>query len=81
MLEDLKRQVLEANLALPKHNLVTLTWGKNAEDAVHNAIVLEEVAYMGIFCRQLAPQLPDMQQTLLDKHYLRKHGAKAYYGQ
>ena len=32
-------------------------------------------------CRQLAPQLPDMQQTLLDKHYLRKHGAKAYYGQ
>ncbi|UMX56633.1 hypothetical protein MJ524_04820 [Escherichia coli] len=35
----------------------------------------------GIFCRQLAPQLPDMQQTLLDKHYLRKHGAKAYYGQ
>jgi len=43
--------------------------------------VLEEVAYMGIFCRQLAPRLPDMQQTLLDKHYLRKHGAKAYYGQ
>ncbi len=36
---------------------------------------------MGIFCRQLAPQLPDMQPTLLDKHYLRKHGAKAYYGQ
>ncbi len=55
--------------------------GKNAEDAVHNAIVLEEIAYMGIFCRQLAPQLPAMQQTLLDKHYLRKHGAKAYYGQ
>ncbi len=55
--------------------------GKNAEDAVHNAIVLEEVAYMGIFCRHLAPQLPDMQQSLLDKHYLRKHGAKAYYGQ
>ena len=51
------------------------------EDAVHNAIVLEEIAYMGIFCRQLAPQLPAMQQTLLDKHYLRKHGAKAYYGQ
>ncbi len=36
---------------------------------------------MGIFCRQLAPQLPDMQQTLLDKHDPRKHGAKAYYGQ
>jgi L-ribulose-5-phosphate 4-epimerase len=36
---------------------------------------------MGINCLQLSPQLPDMQQNLLDKHYLRKHGAKAYYGQ
>lgn len=63
------------------HSHGPFAWGKNAEDAVHNAIVLEEIAYMGIFCRQLAPQLPDMQQTLLDKHYLRKHGAKAYYGQ
>ena len=48
---------------------------------MHNAIVLEEIAYMGIFCRPLAPQLPDMQQTKQEKHYLRKHGAKAYYGQ
>ena len=63
------------------HSHGPFAWGKNAEDAVHNAIVLEEIAYMGIFCRQLAPQLPDMQQTLLEKHYLRKHGAKAYYGQ
>ena len=63
------------------HSHGPFAWGKNAEDAVHNAIVLEEVAYMGIFCHQLAPQLPEMQQTLLDKHYLRKHGAKAYYGQ
>ena len=63
------------------HSHGPFAWGKNAEDAVHNAIVLEEIAYMGIFCRQLAPQLPAMQQTLLDKHYLRKHGAKAYYGQ
>ncbi|OAT76620.1 L-ribulose-5-phosphate 4-epimerase [Mangrovibacter phragmitis] len=63
------------------HSHGPFAWGKNALDAVHNAIVMEEVAYMGIFCRQLAPQLPDMQQTLLDKHYLRKHGARAYYGQ
>ena len=63
------------------HSHGPFAWGKNAENAVHNAIVLEEIAYMGIFCRQLAPQLPEMQQTLLDKHYLRKHGAKAYYGQ
>lgn len=58
------------------HSHGPFAWGKNAEDAVHNAIVLEEIAYMGIFCRQLAPQLPAMQQTLLDKHYLRKHGPK-----
>lgn len=55
--------------------------GKNAADAVHNAVVLEECAYMGLFSRQLAPQLPAMQNELLDKHYLRKHGANAYYGQ
>ena len=56
-------------------------WGKDAADAVHNAVVLEECAYMGIFSRQLTPNLGDMQQELLDKHYLRKHGAGAYYGQ
>ena len=57
------------------------TWGRNAADAVHSAVVLEEVAYMGIFSQQLSPELPTMQQSLLDKHYLRKHGANAYYGQ
>lgn len=57
------------------------SWGKDAADAVHNAVVLEECAYMGIFSRQLTPNLGDMQQELLDKHYLRKHGAGAYYGQ
>ncbi|MBM7343170.1 L-ribulose-5-phosphate 4-epimerase [Pantoea coffeiphila] len=56
-------------------------WGSDADNAVHNAVVLEEVAYMGIFSRQLTPGITDMQQVLLDKHYLRKHGANAYYGQ
>ncbi|MGS3448284.1 L-ribulose-5-phosphate 4-epimerase [Klebsiella electrica] len=63
------------------HSHGPFAWGKNAQDAVHNAVVLEECAYMGLFSRQLAPQLPDMQAELLDKHYLRKHGANAYYGQ
>lgn len=63
------------------HSHGPFAWGVSAGDAVHNAIVMEEVAYMGIFCRQLNPKIPEMQQTLLDKHYLRKHGAKAYYGQ
>lgn len=56
-------------------------WGTSADNAVHNAVVLEELAYMGIFSRQLNPQLGDMQPQLLDKHYLRKHGKNAYYGQ
>ncbi|TBL83467.1 L-ribulose-5-phosphate 4-epimerase [Hafnia alvei] len=63
------------------HSHGPFAWGKDPIDAVHNAVVLEEVAYMGIFSLQLSPQLPDMQQTLLDKHYLRKHGENAYYGQ
>lgn len=63
------------------HSHGPFAWGKDPIDAVHNAVVLEEVAYMGIFSQQLSPQLPDMQQTLLDKHYLRKHGKNAYYGQ
>jgi L-ribulose-5-phosphate 4-epimerase len=63
------------------HSHGPFSWGKNASDAVHNAVVLEEIAYMGLFSTLLTPRLPAMQQTLLDKHYLRKHGANAYYGQ
>ena len=55
-------------------------WGKNASNAVHNAVVLEEVAMMAISTRQLN-QTVKIQQTLSDKHYFRKHGANAYYGQ
>ena len=57
------------------------TWGKSASDAVKNAIVLEEVAMMAWHTIGLNPQTPVMQQELLDKHYLRKHGKDAYYGQ
>lgn len=63
------------------HSHGPFAWGKDAETAVHNAVVLEEVAYMGIFSRQLTPDLADMQPQLLDKHFLRKHGKNAYYGQ
>ena len=56
-------------------------WGKDAMNAVHNAVVLEEVAFMALHARILNPALPPMQQELLDKHYLRKHGKNAYYGQ
>ena len=56
-------------------------WGKDSFDAVHNAIVLEEVAMMAFHTEMLTPGVQAMQQTLLDKHFLRKHGANAYYGQ
>ena len=56
-------------------------WGKDAYDAVHNAVVLEEVAAMNYRAMRLNPNVENMQQELLDKHYLRKHGANAYYGQ
>ncbi|MBO9600584.1 MAG: L-ribulose-5-phosphate 4-epimerase [Cohnella sp.] len=56
-------------------------WGKDAMDALHNAVVLEEVAKMAYHTRQLNAGVPSMSQTLLDRHYLRKHGANAYYGQ
>lgn len=56
-------------------------WGKDPYNAVHNAVVLEECAMMAWHSRMLAAGIPPMQRTLLDKHYLRKHGANAYYGQ
>ena len=57
------------------------TWGKNAHEAVHNAVVLEELAFMAWHNQMMDPSIPRMQQELLDKHYLRKHGSSAYYGQ
>ncbi len=56
-------------------------WGTDAMNAVHNAVVMEEVAFMDWHAMMINPQLSPMQQTLLDKHYLRKHGKNAYYGQ
>ena len=57
------------------------TWGSTPAQAVHNAVVLEEVAFMDWHTMMLSPDLGPMQQELLDKHYLRKHGKNAYYGQ
>ena len=56
-------------------------WGKSADDAVHNAVVLEEVARMAWLTISLSPSQSEIAEFLLDKHYLRKHGANAYYGQ
>ena len=56
-------------------------WGADPMNAVHNAVVLEEVAFMDFHALALEPGKGPMQQELLDKHYLRKHGPGAYYGQ
>ena len=57
------------------------TWGKTVMKAVENAVVLEEIARMALHTLALNPALPPIGPTLLDKHFLRKHGADAYYGQ
>lgn len=56
-------------------------WGKDAIDAVHNAVVMEEVAFMNWHAMMINPERGPMQQSLMNKHFYRKHGANAYYGQ
>ncbi len=57
------------------------TWGKSAQKAVHNSVILEELAKMAMFTLNINPGLSRFKQTLIDKHYQRKHGKDAYYGQ
>lgn len=57
------------------------TWGKDAKEAVHNAVVLEEVAKMACRTEMLRPGVQEAPQVIRDKHFMRKHGPNAYYGQ
>lgn len=63
------------------HSHGPFTWGNDPHNAVHNAVVLEELAFMAFHTEALTPGVSPMQHELLDKHYLRKHGKNAYYGQ
>lgn len=63
------------------HSHGPFCWGEDAMTAVHNAVVLEELCFMAWHTMLLSPDVKPMQQKLLDKHYLRKHGENAYYGQ
>ncbi len=63
------------------HSHGPFIWGTDPMNAVHNAVVTEEVAFMNWHAMLLDPGLGPMQQSLLDKHFLRKHGKNAYYGQ
>lgn len=63
------------------HSHGPFTWGKDAQQAVYHAVVLEEVAKMALFTAQIDAQTPAAPQHIQDKHFLRKHGPNAYYGQ
>jgi len=71
----------EAIPAVLVHSHGPFCWGKSPEKAVESAVVLEEVAFMQYHALGLNPDLKSMQKELLDKHFLRKHGKNAYYGQ
>jgi len=62
-------------------NHAPFTWGKNAEKAVYNAAVLEELARMAYLTEQINPSAPKLKDALIKKHYERKHGVDSYYGQ
>lgn len=63
------------------HCHAPFTWGTDAHNAVHNAAVLEEVAKIASRTYMLSPDVQPMSRSLLDRHFLRKHGESAYYGQ
>lgn len=63
------------------HSHGPFTWGKDSKEAVHNTVVLEEVAKMALMTEMLNKNVDRIEQDLLDKHFLRKHGKNAYYGQ
>ena len=63
------------------HSHGPFAWGADPMDAVHTAVVLEEIAFMNYHTEMLAPGISPMQRLLLGRHYLRKHGDTAYYGQ
>lgn len=63
------------------HQHGPFAWGKDAHDAVHNAVVLEEVARMAWIARGINPRLQPIDSYLMRKHFMRKHGPDAYYGQ
>ena len=76
----LNKKPLEVPAVLCK-NHGPFAWGKDAKEAVHNAVVLEEVAKMAYRCEIINKDVKPAPQELQDKHYYRKHGADAYYGQ
>ena len=75
-----KKDYIAVPVVLCKNHGV-FAWGKDAGEAVHNAVVAEEVAKMAARCELLNPDVNPIPRELQDKHYYRKHGENAYYGQ
>lgn len=81
IIETLKDKSADDIPAVLVHSHGPFVWGTDTNNAVHNAVVLEELAFMAYQTEILNPNVKMMQQELLDKHYMRKHGKNAYYGQ
>ncbi|GKU28446.1 hypothetical protein [Clostridium folliculivorans] len=81
MIEQLKKNALKANVGLLRYGLMRFTLRKNADDAVHNAVILEEVCKLAYDSLNLNSDIDSIDNNLLDNHFLRKHGANYYYGQ
>jgi L-ribulose-5-phosphate 4-epimerase len=81
IVESFKNKDILANPGILLEGHGVFTFGKRADESVHNAVVLEEVAKMNYLSTTLNPKVSSIPQHLLDKHYLRKHGKNAYYGQ
>ncbi len=81
IIETLRDTEVMATPGILVKNHAPFTWGKDPGAAVYHAAVLERVANMAVLTEAIKPEVPRADQYLLDKHYLRKHGKNAYYGQ
>ena len=83
IVEELGRRGIDPDMmpGVLVHSHGPFTWGKDPFDAVHNSVVLEALSEMALKSLMINPEVNRMQQELLDKHFLRKHGPGAYYGQ
>ena len=85
--QQIIQHFLEKNLDYQEIEMILLgnhapfTWGKNSQKALYNAAVLEEIARMAWLTEQINPQAPLLKDALIKKHFERKHGPDAYYGQ
>ncbi len=81
IIETLRDMEVMATPGILVKNHGPFAWGKTPDEAVYHAAVLEQVAKMAVLTEAINPEAPRADQYLLDKHYLRKHGKNAYYGQ